>query len=69
MAAALEAAAIDNMLLHVGFAVAANRASIAADGLESFDAILSLTETDVSSLSKGFADRRMADGRITFGLR
>lgn len=69
MAAALEAAAIDNMLLYVGFAVAANRVSIAADGLESFDAILSLTETDVSSLSKGFADRRMADGRITFGLR
>jgi hypothetical protein len=69
MVAPAEAAEIDLILAHVGFAVPANRISIAEDGFESFADMLSLTEKDIGALAKGFADRTVAGGRIIFGLR
>jgi hypothetical protein len=50
-------------------AAANDRISIAQDGFESFEDIMSLSEKDVSSLAKGFAERTVASGKIVFGLR
>jgi hypothetical protein len=60
---------IDTILRYSGFFVANNRISIARDGFESFEDIMSLSEKDVSSLAKGFAERTVASGKIVFGLR
>jgi hypothetical protein len=43
------------ILRYCGFAAANNRTSIAQDGFETFEDIMSLSEKDVSSLAKGFA--------------
>jgi hypothetical protein len=69
MVDAAEILAIDTILGYCGFSVDANRLSIAEDGLESFADMLSLTEKDIGSLAKGFAERTAAQGRIIFGLR
>ena len=69
MVAPDEAAQIDLILAYVGFIVPDQRISIAEDGFESFDDMLSLTEKDVGSMAKGFAERTQAQGRIIFGLR
>jgi hypothetical protein len=45
---------IDTILRYCGFAAANDRTSIAQDGFESFEDIMSLSEKDVSSLAKGF---------------
>jgi hypothetical protein len=67
MVDAAEILAIDTILGYCGFSVDANRLSIAEDGLESFADMLSLTEKDIGSLAKGFAERTAAQGRIIFG--
>jgi hypothetical protein len=43
---------IDTILRYCGFAAANDRISIAQDGFESFEVIMSLSEKDVSSLAK-----------------
>jgi hypothetical protein len=52
-----EAAEIDTILECCGFADQVRRADIAADGFESCDDVNTLTEKDVGSLAKGFAER------------
>ena len=42
---------------------------IAADGFESYDYILTLEESNIVNLAKGFSDRTVAAGKISFGLR
>jgi hypothetical protein len=69
MAAAAEIADINTILEYIGFAVPIQRTSIAEDAFESFADLLSLTEKDVGSLAKGFAERTQQQGRIIFGLR
>jgi hypothetical protein len=46
-----------------------NRISIAQDGFELFEGTMSLSEKDVSSLERGFAERTVASGEIVFSLR
>jgi hypothetical protein len=60
---------IHTILSYCGFAGVNNRISIAEDGFESFQDIMSLSEKDVSSLAKGFSERTVTNGRIVFGLR
>jgi hypothetical protein len=60
---------IDTILTYCGFAGPNERLNIAEDGFESFEDIMSLSEKDVGSLAKGFAERTAANGRIIFGLR
>jgi hypothetical protein len=69
MVDAAEAAEIDLILEYCGFTDARGRTDIAADGFESYDDITSLTDKDIASLSKGFAERTAAQGKINFGLR
>jgi hypothetical protein len=66
---AAEAANIDSMLSYIGFNAQAERTAIAQDGFESFDDLLQLKDKDIDTMSKGFADRTAAGGRITFGLK
>jgi hypothetical protein len=51
---------IDTILRYCGFAAANDRISITQDGFELFEDIMSLSEKDVSSLAKGFAERTVA---------
>jgi hypothetical protein len=60
---------IDTILRYCGLAAANGRTSIAQDGFKSFENIMSLSEKDVSSLAKGFAERTVASGKILLGLR
>jgi hypothetical protein len=60
---------IGTILRYCGFARANDRISIAQDGFESFEDIMSLAEKYVSSLAKEFAERTVASGKIEFGLR
>ena len=60
---------INTILTYSGVAGGNNRISIAEDGFESFEDIMSLSERDLSSLAKGFSERTVANGRIVFGLR
>jgi hypothetical protein len=60
---------IDTILRYCGFAVANDRISIAKDGFETFEDIMSVSEKDVSSLAKRIAERTVASGKIVFGLR
>jgi hypothetical protein len=60
---------IDTILRYWGFAGENNKVNIAQDGLKSFEDIMSLSEKDVNSLTKGFAERTVAKGKIVFGLR
>jgi hypothetical protein len=69
MVDAAEAAEIDTILEHCGFADQARRTDIAADGFESYDDVNTLTEKDIGSLAKGFAERTQVNGKINFGLR
>ena len=65
----MEQVAIDAILQYCGFTNVDHRLSISRDGLESYADMLSLTEKDIGSLAKGFAERSAAQGRIVFGLR
>ena len=69
MVDAAEEAKIKSISQYCGFNEQRGRDDIAADGFESYDDIMSLTEKDVGSLSKGFADRTSTQGRINFGLK
>jgi hypothetical protein len=69
MVDAAEAAEINTILAHCGFTDQARRTDIAAYGFESNDDVNTLTEKDVGSLAKGFAERTQANGKIIFGLR
>jgi hypothetical protein len=69
MAAAIEQAAVLQILTYCGFTALQDRTNIADDGFESYADMLSLTEKDIGTLAKGFADRTVAQGRINFGLR
>jgi hypothetical protein len=51
-------------LAHCGFNDPARRTDIAADGFESHDDVNALTEKDIGSLAKGFAERTTANGKI-----
>ncbi len=66
---AAEAANIDSMLSYIGFNAQAERTAIAQDGFESLNDLLQLKDKDIDTMSKGFADRTAAGGRITFGLK
>jgi hypothetical protein len=73
-AAAIVQAAVEetNVMLilgYIGFNNLADREAIRDDALRSYDDALTLTEKDVSNLSKDFKDRTIAQGRIQFGLR
>ncbi len=54
---------IDTILRYCGFAAANDRISIAQDGFESFEDIMSLSEKDVSSL----AIKDLQRGRLQMG--
>jgi hypothetical protein len=54
---------IDTIPMYCGFDQEANR-EIARDRFETFHDIMALTEKDISDLSKGFAERTAATGRI-----
>jgi hypothetical protein len=56
-------------LEYCGFTDQARRTDIAADGFESYDDVNTLTEKDIGSLAKGFAERTTVNGKIIFGLR
>jgi hypothetical protein len=65
----VEATTISTILEYCGFVNAGDRTNIIQDGFESFDNILTLSEKDINSLSKGFSDRTAVNGRINFGVR
>jgi hypothetical protein len=69
VAVAMEEIAIDSIFEYCGFTQQAARTSIMEDGLGSYQDMLSLTEKDIGALSKEFAERTAAQGRIVFGLR
>jgi hypothetical protein len=60
---------IDTILRYWGLAAANDKTSIAQDGFELFEDIMSLSEKDMSSLAKGFVEMTVASGKIVFGLR
>jgi hypothetical protein len=55
---------IGTILRNCSFARENDRISIAQDGCEFFENIVSLSEKDVSSLAKGFAERTVTVGRL-----
>ena len=67
MVEATEAAETYLILGYCGFADQRSRTDIAADGFESYEDIMLLTEKDIGSLSKGFSERTANQGRINFG--
>ena len=68
-AALAEGADIDMTLLCCGFTDPLERIEISTDGFEGYSDMNILREKDISELAKAFADRTLANGRITFGLR
>jgi hypothetical protein len=68
-AAAVEAAEIDTILLYCGFLIPQQRLDISTDGFVGYSDMNILSEKDIGDLAKAFADRTVANGRITFGLR
>ena len=58
-----EALEIDKILEYYGFDDSVQLTIIAADGFESYDDILTLGESDIVNLAKGFSDRTVASGR------
>jgi hypothetical protein len=60
---------IDTVLTYCGFDQPETRANIALDGFDSFDELMNLSEANIDELAKGFASRRVADGKISFGLK
>ena len=64
-----EALEIDKILEYSGFDDSAQQTIIAADGFESYDDILTIGDSDILNLSKGFSERTVAPGNISFGLR
>ena len=52
-----------------GFDDSSQRTIITADGFESYDEILTLGDSDIVNLEKGFYERNIATGKISFSLR
>ena len=64
-----EALEIDKILEYPGFEDSAQLTIIASDRFESYDDIFTLGDSDIVNLAKGFADRTITSGKISFGLR
>ena len=64
-----EALEVDKILEYSGFDDSAQQTIIAVDGFESYDNILALGDSDIANLAKGFSDRTVAVGKISFALR
>ena len=60
---------IDNILEYSGFDDSAQQTIIAPDGFESYDDILTLGDSDIMNLAKGFSERTVSAEKIGFGLR
>ena len=60
---------IDKILKYSGFDDLLEQTIIAAYGFESYDDILTLGDSDIVNLAKGFSDRTVSAGKISFGLR
>ena len=56
-------------MTYCGFDLPETRANIALDGFDSFDELMNLSEANIDELAKGFASRRVQDGKISFGLK
>ena len=63
-----EAPGIKKILENSGFDKLSQWTIIAADGFESHDEILTLGDSDILNLAKGFYDRTVAAGNISFSL-
>ena len=59
---------IDRILEYSVLGNPAQLNGIVADGFESYDNILTLGDSYIVNLSKGFSDRNVAAGNIGFGL-
>ena len=64
----LEALKIDKILEYYGFDDSEQQTIIASDGFESYDDILTLGDSNIVNLAKGFSDRTVAAGKTSFGL-
>ena len=64
-----EALDFDKCLEYSVFGDSSQRTIIAEYGIDSYDDILALGESDVVNLAKGFSDRTAAAGNISFVLR
>ena len=64
-----ESLEIDKILEYSGFDESAQRTIIAAYGFESYDGILTIGDSDIVNLVKGFSNRTVSVGKIRFGLR
>ena len=60
---------IDKILEYSGFDDSAQQTIITADGFESYDGILTLGDSDIVNLAKGFSDSNFSAWKISFGLR
>ena len=63
-----ESLEIDKILEYSGFDESAQQNVIAADGFEIYDDILMLGDSDIGNLAKGFSDRTVSAGKISFGF-
>ena len=64
-----EALEITKILEYSDFNNSAQQTIITENGLESYDDILTLGELDTVNLAKGFSDRTVSTGKISFGVR
>ena len=64
-----EALDIDKILEYSRFNKSAQETIIAADWFESYDDILTLGDSYIANLEKGFSYRTVTAGKISFGLR
>ena len=69
MVSVSEALDIDKILEYSGFDKSAQQTIVAADRFESYYDILTLGDSDIVNQAKGFSDRNVATGNISFGLR
>ena len=60
---------IETVLTYCGFDLPETRANIALDCFGSFDELINLSEANIDELPKGFASRRVQDGKISLGLK
>ena len=64
-----EALEFDKILEYSGFDNSEQQTIISAYGFGGYDDILTLGDSDMANLVKGFSDRTVAAGKISFGLR
>ena len=65
----LEALEIEKILEYSGFNYSEQRTIITADGFKSYYYILTLGDSDIVNLAKGFSGMNVSAGKISFGLR